>query len=62
MPKEFWAVFENWDSRAEGAEKRDIYNFDCVGTFPTEQEAIDCEMKNPDYRVRKLIRNTMAAA
>lgn len=55
MPHEFWAVFETCDARST----RSISSFDCIGTFPTEKEAIECELKNPGYRVRKLIRNTM---
>ena len=60
MPKEFWAVFESASGTIGTPEGRDIYGMDCIGTCPDEASAIEMEMKNPDYRVHKLIRNTMA--
>lgn len=60
MPNEFWAVFENCHRKTSENGGRDVLDFDCVGTCPNESSAIQLQMENPEYRVRKLIRNTMA--
>lgn len=53
---ESWAVFENQQSGTDLMNRYNIFDFDCVATFATEQEAIDFESKNPQARVRKLVK------
>ena len=55
MPTEFWAVFENCHRKTSENGGRDVLDFDCIGTCPNESSAIQLQMENPEYRVRKLV-------
>jgi len=51
--KEMWVVFE-----ACSPESTSIHSYDAMQTFNTEQEAIEYQMENPEYRIRKYVRIT----
>lgn len=52
---ELWAVFEHCSADPDPVNKSNIFDFDCVDLFYTENEAIRCEDENPGHRVRKLV-------
>lgn len=52
---QFWAVFEHQFADPDPMNKYNIFDFDCVRTFPEESVAIAFEQDNPGRRVRKLI-------
>ncbi len=53
---EIWAVFEHCSARPDKLNQFNIFDFDCIETFRSEQDAIQYEMANGGRRVRKLIR------
>lgn len=52
---QFWAVFEHQFANPDPMNRYNIFDFDCVRTFPDEKIAMAFEEDNPGRRVRKLI-------
>lgn len=52
MKKRIWAVFESSDLPIGNASAASL---DCIASFDTEDEAIDCQLANASYRIRKLV-------
>lgn len=52
MKRQIWAVFESSGPPIGNASAASL---DCIASFERERDAIDCQLANAGYRVRKLV-------
>lgn len=50
-----WAVFQNVQENPDAMNRYNIFDFECVATFPTEQAARDFESQDRPRRVAKRV-------